>query len=394
MNMSSAPVRNQGNLADSLLRDDSPLLDKVNDEQAKEATGASLGSGVLNLSNTLLGGGIAFIALPEATKQVGVTLLCVLIMSSMVVNAFTCTLLIKSAEISGKATYFELAGAALGKWSHLVTMFIFLNNLGVCVAFIATFGDVFPEIKWHGAAHFLSQRLNCVIAVSVVLLLPMLTLKNLDSLRFLSACSIVLCLFFVSIVVASASEVRGTPPAAPATTFVSFLQALSVVTLSFTCHYNVLPIRNGTTHYTHTILIHCTAVLTHTALIHCTATHYTHTILIGLRRPAGIRTIVNLSMACTSVLFCIGTVQHTLCTLYSYTMACTSVLFCIVGALSFHCHPDTTGDILSDFNTAVWGSSAAKPNSGLHDATFAARLGVCSAMMFSFPLIAYEGTDE
>jgi amino acid permease len=306
----------------------------------EQATGSSFGSGVLNLTNTLLGGGIAFIALPLATKQVGVPLMAGLVILSMVANIFTMTLLVKCAEMTGKGTYFELGDAALGKWRHLVTVFIFLNNFGVCVAFIATFGDVFPEINW--GVEFLASRANCVIVITLVLLLPMLTLKNLDSLRFLSACSIVLCLFFVGIVVVSAADVHGPPPVVHVgseTTFVGFLQALSVITLAFTCHYNVLPIRTES----------------------C--------------RPTDIRAIVNVSTAAVSV------------------------LYCVVGALAFYCHPDTKGDILSDFSTTIGGIDPstffvpAHSNTHAHlgAATTVARLGVAIALMLTFPLIASEG---
>jgi amino acid permease len=275
------------------------LLDKHDDFDSSEErkSGASLASGVLNLTNTLLGGGIAFIALPLAAKQLGVPLLVALVLLSMVANTFTCILLVKSAEISSKRTYFDLAATALGAWKHAVTLFIFLNNFGVCVAFIATFGDVFPEImsKWH-AGGFLIRRFNCVVVVTLALLLPMLTLTNLDALRFFSACSIVLCTFFVAIVIASSSEVHGPPAAPDPLTFVSFLQALSLITLSYTCHYNILPVQNE------------------------------------LRSPAGIRPIIYISMGTAAALFCVVGVSELqvqqLTQIYTTTTDCCLTLSC------------------------------------------------------------------
>lgn len=304
------------------------LLQKP-DPPEERPNGASLGSGVLNLTNTLLGGGIAFIALPVATKQVGVLLLVALILLSGLANAFTCTLLVKSAEISNMRSYFDLSAAALGPWRHLVTLFIFFNNFGVCIAFIATFGDTFPSVmrQWHGG--FLVHRVDCVAVVTLVLLLPMLTLTKLDSLRILSGCSIVLCLFFAGVVVASSAEADRSPPDADEISFVTFLQALSVITLSFTCHYNILPVQNE------------------------------------LSRPAGIRAIINISMVVSSM------------------------LFCLVGTFAFYCHPDTTGDILADFSSPV--GAAGELGAGPGSATTVARLGVAAALLFTFPLIAFEG---
>ena len=111
--------------------------------EEEEEEGATAISGILNLSNTLIGGGIAYIALPLATKQVGVAGILAMLLACFFANSFTCFLLVKSAVLTGQATYFELAGT-LGNWKHGVTTFIFLNNLGVCVAFLETFSDVFP----------------------------------------------------------------------------------------------------------------------------------------------------------------------------------------------------------------------------------------------------------
>ena len=86
-------------------------------QQQEEEEGASFLSGVLNLTNTLLGGGIAFVALPLATKEIGVPGIIGLLVLSGFVNSFTCNLLVKSANLTGHNTYFLLAGT-LGYWKH------------------------------------------------------------------------------------------------------------------------------------------------------------------------------------------------------------------------------------------------------------------------------------
>jgi amino acid permease len=285
----------------------------------RKAAGANALSGALNLSNTLLGGGIAFVALPLATKQVGVFGIVAMLVASGVANTFTCMLLVKSAALTGRATYFDLS-RALGDWAHVCTIFILLNNFGVCVAFLDTFGDVFPQaLGAMGAAS--PSRLGCVLGASALLLLPMVGLRSLDALRFLSALSILLCLFFAAIVLNAFAARRGPLPTAPQPSFTGALDALSAATLSFTCHYNVLPIA------------------------------------AGLARPQEVRGVVRRAMA-------FGT-----------------VLFSVIGPLAFFCHPGTTGDILADFATAGGGVSA----------TLLGRLAVALALMFSFPLIAFEG---
>jgi amino acid permease len=298
-----------------------PLIDHKDEDPAADdqPEGASTVSGTLNLTNTLLGGGIAFVALPLATKQVGVIGIMLLLLASGVANTFTCMLLVKSSAITGRKTYFELAGV-LGGWRHGITLFIFLNNLGVCVAFLDTFGDVFPKVV--SQVGLALDRTACVLAVSAALLLPMVGLKSLDAIRYLSGFSIALCVYFLGVVLGTFATREGALPAAPAPAFLGVLDALSAATLSYTCHYNVLPIRSG------------------------------------LREQGGIARVVPCSMACATA------------------------IFCICGPLAFYCHPGTTGDILSDFATP--------PSDGVTPALMG-QLAVSVALLFSFPLIAFEG---
>lgn len=267
------------------------------DEMAEpEEEGGTAMSGTLNLSNTVFGGGIAFVALPLATKQVGVAGIVVLLLASCLANSFTCMLLVKSASLTGRKTYFGLA-SKLGIWKHGVTLFVFLNNLGVCVAFLDTFGDVFPQVM--AKLSLVLDKTVCVLAVSAMLVLPMVGLKSLNALRYLSAFSIVLCLYFVGMVIGTFATRSGPLPSAQATTFLGVLNSLSTATLSYTCHYNVLPI------------------------------------WAGLKNKGEMRRVVHQSMVS-------GTVA-----------------FCICGPLAFYCHPGTIGDILSDFRSSSDGVSPA-----------------------------------
>ena len=206
---------------------------------------SSLLSGTFNLTNSLLGGGISYIALPLAFSQVTFFPFLVLLFLSAVANIFSCHLLVKSEVLTKGSTYFELADRSLGSfYKHLVTAFIFLNNAGVCVAFLSTFGDTFPSIL--AKVHIHVSKESCVALVTLIVLLPTVILKDVHSLRHLSFLSIVLCLYFALLVVCTFFTSAPSPlpsPAAP--TFFGCLDALAAVTLSYTCQFNVLPIKEG-----------------------------------------------------------------------------------------------------------------------------------------------------
>ena len=317
-NTASIPLLPNSISYDSLNNVPIKLASTGNDESGGNS--ASPLSGVLNLTNTLLGGGVAFVALPLAVKEISVLPFLVLLCLSAFCNSFTCNLLHKTADLlasdstsssSSPPTYFSLA-SNLGSWSHLVTTFIFLNNLGVCIAFLTIFGDSFPNVTG-------LDRTTSICAVSAALLLPMVLLKDLHKLRFLSLLSITLCLYFTVLVCTVFTQDTGLhsdlPTPAPPS-FLGCLNALASTTLSYTCHYNVLPIRNG------------------------------------LKDKRDIKTVVN------------------------YSMLNVTLLFAAVGTLGYWSHPDTTGDILADFNSKLTGVFA-----------------VSIALAFTFPLIAFEGVN-
>ena len=67
-----------------------------------------------------------------------------------------------------------------------------------------------------------------------------------------------------------------------------------------------------------------------------------------------------------------------------YSMVNGTLLYCAVGPLAYFVHPATTGDILADFETTSHGFSPA----------LLGQLSVSFALLFSFPLLAFEGVHS
>ena len=208
-----------------------------------------LGS-VFNLSNSVLAGGISLIPLPYCVKISGLTAMPVILAISGVLAVLTAVMLVRVSVVTGATTYHVAAGKAIGPWgATAVQVVVMLNNFGVCVAFLDVFGDVIPSMLPLG-------REWLVIIVGALLLPVVARVKTIEELSRASAFATGCCaLFFVMVVVKGiqAQSAPATPPPAPspsgsasaAVEMHELLRVVSVITMSWVCHFNVLPIFRG-----------------------------------------------------------------------------------------------------------------------------------------------------
>jgi len=241
-----------------------PLTAAVEDHADHDADDdASLAGAIFNLTNTVLGGGISLISIPLAAKQVGVVVMPLLEMCSFLVSCYTCHLLVVCSVTSGEDSYAKLGRRYLGRLSFLVPIVIVLNNLGVCVAFLEVFADVIPPLLQGHTTFFLFQRTWLVVLVTGLLLFPVALVRNITgfvvaSLIATAACTI-FAIYGITLGVesffpggavypylqgnSSAVSISGINTAAPGLNTV--LSAVGIISLSWTCQFNVLPIYGG-----------------------------------------------------------------------------------------------------------------------------------------------------
>lgn len=223
---------------------------------------ASVSGSVFNLSNTMLGGGISLIALPTALREAGVAGFSLIVLLSacftqMSVQQLADAATATAADAGDSGDYGTVAAAALGHSGQtLVELFVLLNNFGACIALLNTFGDVVPgEIAAtnpSGVPAVLARR-DVLILVSTALLVlpPTVLVRRIETLRFVSMAALMVCLGFVGFMVVVATE----SPRVPATFWsgepagvLQLLDALSIVSFSFTCHFNVVPLMHALAH--------------------------------------------------------------------------------------------------------------------------------------------------
>lgn len=212
---------------------------------------------IINLTNTVLGGGISLISLPLACKRVGVLLLPAFEVASFAASAYTCHLLVVTAEKNGQNSYASLGQRLFpGRLSLVVPCLICLGNFGVCVALLETFADVIPPLlAFSGPGDFLVSRTMLLVLVTAGLLVPVVLVRNITGFIVCSLLASTAAACFAAY--GTISGIRSIMPGGaqyPISTedvsglhgdfpsLQDLLSGISIMTCSWPCQFNVLPI--------------------------------------------------------------------------------------------------------------------------------------------------------
>jgi len=240
------------------------------DSQQRKGT---VPGGICNLLNTVLGGGISLISLPLATYKAGVIWMPTFELISAIATSYTCYLLVVAADRLSCESYADLGLRCFGRAAVVVPILICLNNFGVCVAFVEVFADVVPPLVSSAGVHiFILSREVLIAMLIIVLAIPVLIVRSINGFVVPSLIATVISATFVIYgIVSGASSiapkgnhhpisdqlVAGIDGGAPSVS--NMLSACAIISLSWTCHFNVLPIfitlQNRTTQQMRTIIV-------------------------------------------------------------------------------------------------------------------------------------------
>ncbi|XP_049874541.1 putative sodium-coupled neutral amino acid transporter 10 isoform X2 [Pectinophora gossypiella] len=145
----------------------------------------------ITLANSIIGVGI--LAMPFCFQQCGVLLATLILLLMGLVSRLCCYFLLKSALIARRRTFeflaFHVFGPA-GKLAVEVGIIGFL--MGTCIAYFVVVGDLGPQIiaKMFNISQSDILRTSIMVIVSLVCVLPLGLLRNVDSLSNVSAATI------------------------------------------------------------------------------------------------------------------------------------------------------------------------------------------------------------
>lgn len=198
-------------------------------------------------------------SIPATLKVLGVGPAFALIAAVAFLSDASVEFMMRYTGHGASASYAGLMGESFGRaGSTALQLCVVLTNLGALIMFMIIIGDVVSGnegaagvlVEWFGE-HWWSGREVALLAVLLVVLLPLVMLRRVDSLKFTSALSVLLAVvfMFISSGMAIFALFNGTAkpprllPDFSKESFFELFTAVPVIVVAFTFHFNVHPIR-------------------------------------------------------------------------------------------------------------------------------------------------------
>lgn len=243
-----------------------PLLpQKYDDADSFEVgfSGASFSGAVFNLSTTVVGAGI--MALPATIKQLGMIPGLIMILLGALLTESSIEMILRFSRASKSSSYSGVVGDAFGGVGRTVLQIcVVVNNMGMLIVYMIIIGDVLSGTwldkvhhlgvveEWFGQ-HWWSTRSFLLLLTTLLVLIPLISFKRVDSLRYTSALSVALAVVFVAITagVAIVKLVEGSigmprllPEIVDQASFWKLFTTVPVLVTAYICHHNIHPIEN------------------------------------------------------------------------------------------------------------------------------------------------------
>ncbi|GJP49811.1 hypothetical protein CLOM_g8978 [Closterium sp. NIES-68] len=225
--------------------------------------GATVMSGVFNLSTSVIGAGI--MGLPATMKVLGLPFGVILLVAMGILTEISIELLIRTTTVQHVWSYSDLVHQVHGnKWRLALDISIVINNFGICIVYLIICADVLSGttaggqyhegmfMTWNGGqSAWWTGRHFILFLIIIVFLLPLLSFRHVDNLQYTSFLAVLLAVVFViiTIVIAAININNGTLPVpsflpdfSSAKSIMAMLGVIPIMATAYVCHFNVHPI--------------------------------------------------------------------------------------------------------------------------------------------------------
>ncbi|XVE99841.1 hypothetical protein REPUB_Repub03eG0236400 [Reevesia pubescens] len=252
-NNSSSRKNSSSDMTSATTGENAPLLQ----ENKPPAKHSSVSGAVFNVSTSIIGAGI--MSIPATLKVLGVIPAFLLIVVIASLADVSVEFLMRYTHAGNSTTYAGVMKESFGRvGSILVQICVMINNLGCLIIYLIIIGDVLsgnqPEgsvhlgvlQEWFGI-HWWNSRAFALLFIVVLIMLPLVLFRRVESLRFSSAIAVFLAVLFVAIssVMAIHALIEGkteTPRLLPGldnkASFFDLFTAVPVIVTAFTFHFN------------------------------------------------------------------------------------------------------------------------------------------------------------
>ncbi|ERN05364.1 probable sodium-coupled neutral amino acid transporter 6 [Amborella trichopoda] len=239
---------------------EAPLLNSTKNSQ--NSNGASYSGAIFNLSTSAIGAGI--MSIPATLKVLGVLPAILSVIFVAILTNFSLQFMLKFTSAGNSTTYAGLMEESFGKiGSVLLQICVIITNLGAEIIYMIIIADVLSGSVAEGPTHvgifrewfgngWWTSRSFVLLVTTFLILLPLVSLRRVDSLKFTSAISVLLAVVFavvtaalgiVAIWTGEAEMPRLFPQITGQFSYIKLFTVVPVLVSAFTCHFNVHPIR-------------------------------------------------------------------------------------------------------------------------------------------------------
>jgi len=159
---------------------------------------------IANLINCAIGAGV--LALPFAYQQAGLLLSTALAFAFCPLITFTLHIMGRAQKLANKGTFQETCAKLLGPKTKVVVIILQLIFIfGACIGYLIIIADnLRPQFQqWFGDSIFIANR-ELIIAVSLVPIVPMCFIKNIQTISPLATLSILAIVYTLGMMVTRA----------------------------------------------------------------------------------------------------------------------------------------------------------------------------------------------
>ena len=199
---------------------------------------------IFNLLNTILGGGGGIVPLPRCVKLAGPRFAPMLLAFCAVASACSAFAIVEASCVVREHTYQGVARRTIGRRGAMIVQILVVSlTFGISIAVMDIFADVAPSVL-----HI--SRTATVICAGCTVMPIVALVRRIEQLAIVSVAATVLVAVFVAYVWTGradaveppVSSVRGDSQGDFQATTAELMEAVSVVNLSFLCHFNLLPL--------------------------------------------------------------------------------------------------------------------------------------------------------
>ncbi|EEY57742.1 sodium-coupled neutral amino acid transporter, putative [Phytophthora infestans T30-4] len=214
---------------------------------------ATAPSAIFNLVSTIIGGGI--LSLPFAFDKCGLVVALIFMVIAASASTFSLYVIVSCSRRGSAASYEEVVRKALGARAGRITVVLLVVlTLLTLVAYVILTKDLVGSL---GASFLYNRPLseaeqNVMTIICVLLVSPALLARSMDALRFTSIFSLVSVLVLaIAITVRAADatfsrldaqEESQIPIKLTPDSWADAVYAFPIISVSFLCHFNVLPV--------------------------------------------------------------------------------------------------------------------------------------------------------